>query len=257
MQLNFKTFGSGYPLIILHGLFGMLDNWQTIAKRLADQYSVYIVDLRNHGKSPWNEGISYPEMADDLLHFMQDHWIYEAYIMGHSMGGKVAMEFALQHPDYCQKLISVDMGVKKHQSRHEYIFKALNALHLSSFSSRSEIVGQLLPKIGNEAVVQFLMKNIRRNKKNTGFELKMNLDAIVKNYDAILERISEDLIFEKPALFISGSESDYVLSGDHDEILSQFQAAAFSEVQGAGHWIHSDKSRELENQIRGFLSDQS
>lgn len=255
MQLNYKEFGSGFPLIILHGLFGMLDNWQTFARKMSDTYSVYIIDLRNHGRSAWADEINYPVMADDLFHFMNDKWIYEAYIMGHSMGGKVAIEFALEHPDYCRKLVSVDMGIKQHYYRHLHIFDALKKLKLEEFQSRASIFNELKKSVKSEAVVHFLMKNIRRNKTRKCFELKMNLDAIINNYDQILEPIHGDFLYDSPSLFIRGSESDYIVPEDFDEIKEKFSGAEFAEIQGAGHWIHSDKPLELETVVREFLKE--
>ena len=253
MQLNYKEFGSGYPVVILHGLFGMLDNWQTFAKKLANQYNIYIVDLRNHGKSPWEDEINYPLMADDLLCFMQDKWIYNAHIIGHSMGAKVAMEFALQHPDYCEKMISIDMGIEQHFPRHYYIFDALQSLNLASYRKRIDIVDALLPKIKSKKVIQFLMKNIKWDKDLAQFEMKMNLSAIIENYDQILMPIENDHPFNKPTLFVKGADSDYVREEEHPEIRKYFPKVEFSEIANAGHWVHADKPKELEVVVRQFL----
>ena len=255
MQLNYKEFGSGFPVIILHGLFGMLDNWQSFAKKLAEDYSVYILDLRNHGKSPWDDNITYSLMAEDLLFFMQDKWIYNAHIIGHSMGAKVAMKFALQFPDYCESLISVDMGVEQHFARHYYIFDALKELDLTSYKKRSAIVDTLSDKIKSRKVIQFLMKNIKWNKDIAQFEMKMNLDAIINNYQNILKPISEESNFTNPALFVKGTESDYVRTEEYPEIRKHFPEVQFKEIEGAGHWVHADKPIELEMMIREFLQE--
>ncbi|MEL6845484.1 MAG: alpha/beta fold hydrolase, partial [Bacteroidota bacterium] len=138
MQLNFKTFGQGDPIIILHGLFGTLDNWQTIARQLAEQYSVYILDQRNHGRSPHVDAISYPLMAEDLVQFMESQWIYKASIIGHSMGGKTAMQFACDNPDMVEKLIVVDIAPKTYAGNHELIFDALLSLDMDGLTSRKQ-----------------------------------------------------------------------------------------------------------------------
>lgn len=122
MELNYKEFGQGDPLIILHGLFGTLDNWQTIAKKLAKHYSVYLIDQRNHGRSPHHDEFDYVVMAEDLHEFMESQWIYKAHILGHSMGGKTAMQFAMEYPDMIDQLIIIDIAPKKYQGGHQLIF---------------------------------------------------------------------------------------------------------------------------------------
>ena len=129
LELNYKTFGQGAPIVILHGLFGTLDNWQTIARQLAETHAVFILDQRNHGRSPHAEPQDYPTLAEDLRHFMESHWMYDgAHIIGHSMGGKTAMQFALLHPDMVKKLVVVDIAPKAYEGTHYEIFEALQTL---------------------------------------------------------------------------------------------------------------------------------
>ncbi len=138
MDLNYKTFGSGEPVIILHGLFGMLDNWKTMAKRLAEHYTVYIVDQRNHGRSPHTDEINYPLMAEDLRLFMENNWLYHAHLIGHSMGGKTVMQFALDNPDMTDRLVVIDIAPKAYTSNHDAIFDALLSVDISSLGSRKK-----------------------------------------------------------------------------------------------------------------------
>ena len=147
MELNYKEFGQGDPILILHGLFGTLDNWQTIAKQLATNYSVFIIDQRNHGRSPHMDELDYPLMAEDLYQFMETHWIYKAYIIGHSMGGKTAMQFALNYPDMVEKLVVVDIAPKTYEAGHQTIFEALFSLDLEKIESRKEADEVLQKKI--------------------------------------------------------------------------------------------------------------
>ena len=144
-MLNYKTFGQGEPIIILHGLFGMLDNWQTIGKQLAEQYSVYLIDQRNHGRSSHTGSISYAEMADDLAAFMEEHWIHKAHIIGHSMGGKTAMQFALHYPDMVDTLIIIDITPKRYSGGHQAIFDALFALDIDAVTDRQMAEDHLRP----------------------------------------------------------------------------------------------------------------
>ena len=176
MELNYKQFGQGEPIIILHGLFGTLDNWQTIAKQLAEHYMVYIIDQRNHGKSPHSDDFSYEIMAEDLKEFMFRHHIYEATIIGHSMGGKVAMRFALDYPDMVSKLVVVDITPKRYKGEHETIFEAMFDLDLKNLIHRKEIDEQLKSRIPNDGVRLFLMKNLAREKTG-GYRWKMNFQS--------------------------------------------------------------------------------
>jgi len=233
MELNYKSFGEGYPIIILHGLFGTLDNWQTIAKKLANNYSVYIVDQRNHGRSPHDDRFDYETMADDLQAFMESQWIYEAHIIGHSMGGKTAMQFALNYPDLVNQLVVVDIAPKTYEGGHQAIFDALFSLDLINIKNRKQADAALLTQIPDFGVRQFLLKNLTNNKKG-GYQWKMNLPVIYENYGQILAAIESEDIFDKPTLFIRGGQSNYIVEEDLTVIKSLFSAASIATVEGAG-----------------------
>lgn len=253
MNLNYLKSGSGNPLIILHGLFGMLDNWKTVAKELEKNFTVFIIDQRNHGKSPHTAEHSYQLMADDLYSFFHQHGIQSAIILGHSMGGKTAMRFALDHADMVEKLIVVDMGVKRYPAGHDTIFDALFALDLKTINSRSEAEAVLKDKLRNQGERQFILKNLTRNHDGT-YSWKFNLEAIHNNYeDEILAAIESDHPFQGTALFIRGEFSSYIKNEDWDGIQALFPAARLETIEGAGHWVHADKPVQLLQTIRLFL----
>lgn len=254
LELNYKTFGQGEPLVILHGLFGTLDNWQTIAKQLAEHFTVYILDQRNHGRSPHHDRIDYPTMAEDLKHFMETHWMFKAHVLGHSMGGKTAMQFALEHPDMVDKLIVVDVAPKRYAGGHEEILAAILALDLKQVQSRSdaELFLQQRLTTEDERTIQFLMKNLSRNTDGS-FEWKMNFPAINAHYADILDTIKVDATFEGEALFIRGEKSKYIQDFDWKNILKLFPNAQLETVANAGHWVHAEQPNALLEVVRNFL----
>lgn len=252
MELNYKSFGEGYPIIILHGLFGTLDNWQTIAKKLAEKYSVYIIDQRNHGRSPHDDAFDYGVMADDLQVFMESHWMYEAHIIGHSMGGKTAMQFALNYPDLVNQLVVVDIAPKGYEGGHQTIFEALLSLDLTKIASRKEADELLKQKIKDFGVRQFLLKNLTRQKAG-GFKWKMNLPVIYQNYKQILSAIESEDTFDNSTLFIRGGASDYVKAEDMASIETLFPSAELATVAEAGHWVHAVAPDTLLELVFNFL----
>ena len=254
MTLNYKLQGQGEPLIILHGLLGMLDNWQTLARRFADHYAVYTLDLRNHGRSPHSADMDYHLMAQDVVDFMDEHNIQAANILGHSMGGKVAMQLAVSFPARVTSLIPVDIAPKRYLPGHEHILEALSSVEPEEAETRTEIEEELVAQLHSLPIARFLMKNLAR-KSEGGFEWKMNLNAIRINYDKIIGEIEEEHIYDGPALFIRGGKSGYVEDGDLDGIRSHFPNAKLITIENAGHWVHADQPDELFDAVIAFLSD--
>lgn len=252
IQLNYKELGQGEPIIILHGLFGTLDNWKTIATRLSEDYLVYIIDQRNHGKSPHTEDFSYPLMAEDLYAFMDDNWIQQATIIGHSMGGKVAMEFALEYPEMVNRLIVVDIAPQENEPGHQVIFDAMLSLDMDQLESRKQADELLQKKIPDFAVRQFLLKNIKRSKEG-GYQWKMNLPVIYEHYSEVLAAITSDEIFEEPTLFLNGGRSDYVNDSNIPGIKALFSDVQFKTIEEAGHWIHADAPDQFLSIVKSFL----
>lgn len=252
MDLNYKTFGKGHPLLILHGLFGTLDNWQTLGKELAEDYMIYLIDQRNHGRSPHLDEMNYPAMAGDLKQFMEDNWIYETHVLGHSMGGKAAMQLALQYPDMVDRLIVVDIAPRRYPRSHEEIFEALRSLQLEEIDSRSDAEEALRADIKDKGIRQFLLKNLRRTKEE-GYAWKMNLDALYQNYDDILAAIETHEPFTGPTLFIRGGRSNYIHDEDRVDIQKLFPNARIETIEGAGHWVHAEAPDRMLQLIRDFL----
>lgn len=252
MELNHKIYGEGQPLVILHGLFGMLDNWLSVAKELSEHYMVVLIDLRNHGKSPHSDEWSVSLMAEDVIEFLHANWIYECTLIGHSMGGKVAMEVALKESDLVEKLIVVDIAPKKYARGHDTIFKALKNVPIDKITSRTEAqqaLQDLIPELG---IQQFLLKNLSRRKEG-GYRWKMNLDVIIINYESILAETTSDEEFTNPTLFVRGSESDYILDQDKKLIESIFPDFELLTISDAGHWIHADQKDVLIKSFRKFI----
>ena len=237
----------------MHGLFGMLDNWQTIAKKLAEDYMVYLVDLRDHGKSDHTTEFNYPLLAQDIAEFLESQWIHEAYIIGHSMGGKTALQLVKDYPDVVEKLTIVDIGIKAYAGGHEIILEALSSVPINEVESRKEVEEHLSQFISEPGIRLFLMKNLTRNKAG-GYRWKMNLNLLIKHYQDILAGITFDEVIETPTLFIRGGNSGYILDEDVDSISSHFKDMKLETVEGAGHWVHAERPNELLSIIRSFLS---
>jgi len=243
MELNNKIIGSGSPLIILHGLFGSLDNWMTIAKALEETRKIYLLDLRNHGKSPHSDVFDYNAMAEDIEEFTQKHNLDKFDLLGHSMGGKAAIKFALSNPGKVNKLIVVDIGPKFYPVHHALILRGLKSLALANITSRDQADKILAEHIADFGTRQFLLKNLQRNE--SGFGWKMNLPAINDN----IENVGEDLtglgIYNHPTLFIRGKNSDYIKDSDFEQITTQFPVSEIKTIENAGHWVHAEQPEKL------------
>ncbi len=254
MQLFHRHFGVGQDLIILHGVFGLSDNWVSIGKKIAEKFSVHILDQRNHGRSPHSPVFNYYSMVDDLLEFIDEHNIVNPVIIGHSMGGKVAMRFALENPDIVDKLIVIDISTRKynHHDHHGKLIKAMKSVDFSQVNNRIKIEEQLAEHISSKPIRLFLMKNIDRLDKNK-FGWKINLDAICENIDELFEGINTGEQFHKPSLFVRGGKSPYITDEDYDGIYRHFPAAQIQTIENATHWVHADTPDELCRMLSVFL----
>lgn len=251
MKLHYKKMGSGHPLIVLHGLMGMLDNWQYPAKFLAEDFELFLLDQRNHGHSEHSDDFSYSLMADDLLDFFDEHKLYGAYVLGHSMGGKTSMKFAQHHPDLLEKLIVVDIAPRAYPVHHQLILQALKAVPLHTISRRTEAEEIMRQYIKEEGVIQFLLKNLFWKDKGQ-LDWRFNLSSIEKNIEKMGDEIA-DRMFEKPTLFIRGEKSDYIKNEDLEQIHTLFPDVKIETISGAGHWVHADKTEEFVEVVRKFL----
>jgi esterase len=253
MNLHFKSIGAGVPLIILHGLMGSLDNWQTIGKQLSTYFQVFLIDQRNHGRSPHSKEFSYDLLVGDLLDFMQQQGIQKADFIGHSMGGKVVMSLALQHPDRVGKLIVVDVAPVEYEDRHSQVFKALFAVDLKTIKSRQEAETILRSNLGDdEATVQFLMKGLYRDDDNK-FQWRFNVQVLYDACDDISSGITGDKPFEGETLFIKGEKSEYINASNFSEIIDLFPNNQLVEIAGAGHWVHAENPVEFTKAVEKFL----
>jgi esterase len=255
MKLNYKAYGSGKPIIILHGLFGSVDNWHSFARRLGEYLKVFVIDQRNHGRSPHDDELSYEVMAEDLREFMAEVNLDSATLLGHSMGGKTAMQFALTYPQKVDKLFVVDTSPKKNAGRQVGVIdaiKALNMMDLERITDRKRADEQLMPYIKELTMRQFLLKNLIRS-KNGAFEWRVNLNAISKNYDKILSGVC-GTSFHNSSIFIRGENSNHILDEDWDEIRKYFPSAELCTIPGAGHWVHTDVPELFLKRILDFLN---
>jgi len=253
-QLNFKVFGEGKELIILHGLFGSLDNWITLARKFAENYRVYIVDQRNHGLSFHDDEFNYERMADDLFNLMKVEKIDSAHLIGHSMGGKTAMTFATNFPEKVDKLIIADIGPKYYPVHHTQIIKALYAIRLDELNARKDADEKMSELIKDVGIRQFLLKNLLRD-GNT-FRWKMNLDVIAKHIEEVGKGLNQNAHFDKSTLFIRGERSDYIQDGDLNLINSIFPSAKLQTIKGAGHWLHAEKPQDFHDMVIKFLANE-
>ena len=255
MNLNFKVYGSGYPLLILHGLMGSLDNWQSIAKKLGEHFAVYTIDQRNHGRSPHTTEFSYDLLVGDLLEFMQQQGLGRAHLIGHSMGGKVVMKMALEHPQKVNKLVVVDVAPVEYEDRHSMVFKALLAVDLKLLQSRQQAEATLREYLGSdESTVQFLMKGLYRDDDNT-FQWRFNVKSLYDSYDEISSGLSSDKPFDGETLFVKGERSSYINASNFSEIMDLFPHNQLAEIAGAGHWAHADDPLAFIAEVEQFLLD--
>jgi esterase len=254
MRLHFKEYGQGAPLVILHGLLGSLDNWQPISRVLASSFHVLAVDQRNHGRSPHSEEMSYSLMAEDLAGFFRDHSIESGHVLGHSMGGKTAMQFALSFPELVRRLIVVDVAPGTNRG-HGAILRALRALPLGSFHSRAEVESALAGSVPKLSERRFLLKNLRRGERGA-FSWKIPLESIERNEPRLRAAIAAAKPVWMPALFIRGGRSDYIQDGDIAEIRRWFPGAVFRTIPEAGHWVHAEAPGQFVEIAREFLEKQ-
>lgn len=252
MQLNYRTLGQGQSFIILHGIFGTSDNWQTFGKTLSEQYQVFLLDLRNHGNSPHSEDFNYTVMAEDLKEFIAQHHLENAVILGHSMGGKVAMCFAVSYPDLFEKMIIVDIAPKYYPPHHQKILAGLEAVAIDKIESRKEAEDQMAAHVRDVGVRQFLLKNLKRTNRD-GFAWKLNLPVIRANIENVGEALETDHVVEKPVLFIRGAKSDYIKDEDKAEIRKIFPLAQVVTIKDAGHWVHAEQPEALYDVVKAFL----
>jgi len=252
MKLHYKKLGHGQPIIILHGLFGMLDNWQSVANVLAENYEVWLVDQRNHGHSPHSDAFNYDVMAADLHEFIQDHHLHLPVVIGHSMGGKTAMRHAQLFPNDLSKLVVVDMGIKQYPVHHDIIIAALNQVDTDTIQSRKEAEEILIPNIPDFGTRQFLLKNLYWTDEKK-LNWRFNLSVIEREIDKVVEALPNVEVL-LPVLFIRGEKSNYIVEDDYPAIKKLFPKAAISTVANAGHWVHAEAPQKVIELVNQFMA---
>lgn len=254
MELNYKKLGAGKPLLILHGLFGSLDNWMTLGKKWAEENEVWLIDQRNHGQSPHSEKFSYSAMASDLHNFIDQHQIHQPIILGHSMGGKTAMEFAINHGHLLSKLIVIDIAPVKYRVHHYTIIDALESVDLDFISSRKEADVALSDVVQDFGTRQFLLKNLYwKNKEQLAW--RFNLATIKKEIIPISEWDISHGIYSEDSLFIRGGRSEYVLDSYESLIAAKFPNYRLETVEKAGHWVHAEAPSTIFEMVSNFIKD--
>jgi pimeloyl-ACP methyl ester carboxylesterase len=252
MQLHYQSLGEGKPFVLIHGLFGSSDNWGSIAKHFSQTHRVICVDLRNHGKSPHHHSQTYADMASDLLELCDSLHLDTIHLLGHSLGGKAAMEFATQHPERMDKLIVVDMAKRAYSDEHTHLMDAMMSVDLHHMQSRSEVDKALSDYIPNMMVRQFLLMNLI--KTNNCLQWRINLPALKANYSEFISPVCEASYYHQPCLFIYGEHSDYINNSDISHIHAHFTQAEFARLP-TGHWVHAEAPKAFINAASAFLID--
>lgn len=253
-MLNIVHHGSeeqASPLLIVHGLYGSARNWGVIAKRLSDRGPVLAVDQRNHGLSPWYDTQTYQDMADDLAQVIEAEGIGPVDLLGHSMGGKASMVLALCRPDLVRRLVVADIApVGYGHSQIQYI-EAMRQVDLSRVEKRSDAEAQLAALVDDRTLQSFFTQSLDVK----GKKWWLNLDVLARDMDQIIGFPEVTGQFDKPTLFVSGADSDYVLAEHREKIKALFPNASFAKIKGAGHWLHAEKPREFEAVVRTWLDN--
>ncbi|MDP5043989.1 MAG: alpha/beta fold hydrolase [Leeuwenhoekiella sp.] len=256
MILHSNISGEGKAFVILHGFLGMGDNWKTLAGQFADSvYEMHLVDQRNHGRSFHSTVFNYEALAEDLKAYCDDKGLTKIILLGHSMGGKTAMLFAMRYPELIDKLIIADIGPKEYPQHHQQILEGLQALSASSEarSSRGDADTFLEAYISDWGTRQFLLKNLYWQKDKM-LALRVNLPVLINEIEAIGEALPTQTIYEGDTLFLKGMKSNYITEGDENLIHAHFPNAEIIGIKDAGHWLHAENPEDFYDVVLKFLS---
>jgi esterase len=254
MRLHYQQLGHGPPVLLLHGLLGSLSNWLGVGRQLTARFTVFAVDLRNHGRSPHDDEMSYARMAEDLVEFLDDRGLASAHVLGHSMGGKVAMQLALSNPARVNRLIVADISPRAAADQHHEILEVLSSVDLGQFRSREALDAALAERLPDPQLRRFLLKNVPPA-EDGGLRWQPNLAGIRANYPQLAEAVRGGRPFAKPTLFLRGETSDYITENDLPQIRRLFPNAVSQVVKGAGHWLHADAPVEFIRRVLEFVTD--
>ena len=253
--LHSKIYGEdkpGTPLLVFHGLFGMLDNWGSFGKEMGELFPVHLIDLRNHGKSFHSEEMTHDDLAHDISHYMEFHHIEKANLLGHSLGGKAVMQFAIKYPIKVQKLIVVDIAPKAYPPHHQGILKALESVDFEKITTRQEAEGVLQQYIPEKSVIQFLAKNLYW-KDDKKLDWRFNLKTLSERYSEFVSNAIKFGVFSGETLFIAGAKSNYILPQDEFQIKQQFPNSSVVTVENAGHWVQAENPTDFNEAVKDFI----
>jgi len=252
MLLHSKILGKDQPLLILHGFFGMGDNWKTLAKKFATNYEVHLIDQRNHGRSFHTDDFSCKLMVKDLHAYITHHQLEKVNLLGHSMGGKIAMLFAVTFPEIVNKLLVADISPRYYPTHHQLILEALNTVDFSVQKTRREVEEVLKKNMDENGIRQFLLKNVYwKNKGELAY--RFNLKSLTKNIEEIGVALPSFTIFDKETLFLKGENSGYISENDEALISTHFPKAIIKSIKNAGHWLHAENPIDFYNYAFTFL----
>jgi pimeloyl-ACP methyl ester carboxylesterase len=251
MNLYHQSTGEGKPLIIIHGLFGSADNWRSLAKYFAKFCHVISIDLRNHGRSPHDDAQNFSVMADDLFQLCNTLSLEKVTVLGHSLGGKVAMQFAERYPETLDKLIVVDISPREYEGGHTPMMDAMMAIDMQQIQSRSEVDAELAKSIEDKSVRQFLLMNLVS--EDDRYRWRINLPVLKANYREYMKAVCENMYCQHETLFIYGENSDYVMTADIAQIKTIFENVTFVSMP-TGHWVHAERPQQFKQIVEDFLN---
>ncbi len=251
MNLFFKQAGEGKALLLLHGLFGSLENLGMIARPLSEKFQTYSLDLPNHGRSPHDDHISLESLADSVVTWMDQQKLENVSLVGHSLGGKTAMEIALAQPERIEKLAVIDIAPVAYQSNHDDVFAGLLAIDPEQLNSREEADEMLANYLHDSTLRSFLLKNLIRDQVGR-FAWRMNLKVLHRDYMKILEA-NRDGNYDGPVLFLKGEHSNYIKDEYKPAVISRFPKAQMKIIQGTRHWLHAEKPEMVSRALSKFL----
>lgn len=254
--LHSKIFGeqlTSTPLLVFHGLFGMLDNWGSFGKEMGELLPVHLIDLRNHGRSFHSENMSHDDLAGDIVAYMNHYGIDKAHVLGHSLGGKAVMQFAIRYPEMVEKLIVVDIAPKAYPPHHQGIIKALESVDFNMVTSRTEVEKVLSRYIPEKSTIQFLTKNLYWNDEKK-LNWRFNLKTLSEKYNEFVSNAIKFGVFNGETLFIAGEKSNYILPQDEFAIRQQFPKAKVVTIKNAAHWVQADNPADFSMVVKDFLS---
>ncbi|WP_456376129.1 alpha/beta fold hydrolase [Lutibacter sp.] len=251
--LHATILGNGQPLLILHGYFGMSDNWRSLGMQFAENFEVHLIDQRNHGRSFHSDEFDYELLVEDLHNYIEQHNLKNVILLGHSMGGKVAMKFAVTYSELITKLIIADIAPKQYKPHHQYILAALNSVNFKLHNTRKKVEEVLKIDIKEQEVIQFLLKNVYWKSKGK-LAFRFNLQSLTENNAEVGEALDSFTHFDGETLFLRGENSNYITKEDTALIVAHFINSKIVTVKNAGHWLHAENPTQFYNEVVSFLA---